>query len=396
MGPLVPDIIGNELNLVIALLLGASFGFVLEQAGFSSTKKLANLFYGRDFVVLKVFFTAAITAMAGIVILSHFGLLNIELIYVNPTYLYSSIVGGVIMGIGFIIGGFCPGTSVCAAAIGKIDAAVFLVGIFLGVFIFAEGYPLFEGLYNGSYLGNLLVYETLGISKGLFAFLLVLIAIIAFVIVTIVEKRVKGEPLGRIKKRYLSSFSIALFVGILLIFLPDSKTAALNYVNSDAWKNQTENVIKMSPEEVAYHLTEKSENLLLIDVRSSVDYKKNHIPSAINIPLDSLANFEWREVLSKDERKNIFYASDMDQATKAGILSSLLGDQSDVYVVDGGIETFNKNIMFTEKNLPKPNGRDTKLINYRLQLRERLLELRKAEAGKIIVVKKKRKVQGGC
>ncbi len=396
MGPLVPDIIGTEINLVIALLLGAAFGFVLEQAGFSSTLKLANLFYGRDFVVLKVFFTAAITAMAGIVILSHFGLLNFDLIYINPTYLYSSIVGGVIMGIGFIIGGFCPGTSVCAAAIGKIDAMLFLVGIFLGVFIFAEGYPIFEDLYNGNYQGNLLIYETLGMSKGLFAFMLIFLALTAFLLVTFIEKKIKGEPLGRIKKRYVTSFSFALIVGMFLIFMPDSKTVALNYINSDSWDDQTENVIKMSTEEVAYHLTEKSEKLFLIDVRSSKEYKVDHIPSAVNIPFDSLANFEWREELSKRDRKNIFYSSNMGQAIKAGVLSSMLGDQSSVYVIEGGIDTFNKTVMFTENSLPKPVGREAKLIKYRLQLRERLLEIRKEEAGKPIVVKKKRKIQGGC
>ena len=56
MGPLVPDIIGNELNLVVALLIGIAFGFILEQAGFSTSKKLVGLFYGYDFTVLRVFF----------------------------------------------------------------------------------------------------------------------------------------------------------------------------------------------------------------------------------------------------------------------------------------------------------------------------------------------------
>ena len=56
MGPLVPDIIGNELNLVAALFIGIAFGFILEQAGFSTSKKLVGLFYGYDFTVLRVFF----------------------------------------------------------------------------------------------------------------------------------------------------------------------------------------------------------------------------------------------------------------------------------------------------------------------------------------------------
>ena len=73
MGPFVPDIISDELNLVVALLLGIAFGAVLEQAGFSSSRKLAGVFYGYDFTVLRVFFTAGVTAMLGVILLA-FGL----------------------------------------------------------------------------------------------------------------------------------------------------------------------------------------------------------------------------------------------------------------------------------------------------------------------------------
>ncbi|MCK5206688.1 MAG: sulfurtransferase, partial [Cyclobacteriaceae bacterium] len=100
MGPLVPSIISDEFDLIIAIILGFGFGFILEQAGFSSSKKLVGLFYGYNFVVLKVFFTAGITAMIGVLAFSHFGLLDISLIYVNPTFLKSAIVGGLVMGVG--------------------------------------------------------------------------------------------------------------------------------------------------------------------------------------------------------------------------------------------------------------------------------------------------------
>src|SRR5512147_1403243 len=109
MGPLVPEIIGNELNYVVALFVGIAFGFVLEQAGFSSSKKLAGVFYGYDFTVLRVFFTAGVTAMSGVIILGYLGWLDTNFIYINPTYLQAAILGGVIMGFGFIIGGYCPG-----------------------------------------------------------------------------------------------------------------------------------------------------------------------------------------------------------------------------------------------------------------------------------------------
>ena len=182
MGPLiVQEVIAPNWNFFIAFIIGIGFGFVLEQAGFSSSRKLAGIFYGYDAVVLKVFFTAAITGMLGLLYFSLFGWIDLNLVYVNPTYLWSAIIGGIIMGAGFIMGGFCPGTSVCAAAIGKIDAMVFIAGIFGGVFIFAEGYPLWEKLYLSSFLGSPRLSDTLGISSGTLVFLVILAAVAMFV-----------------------------------------------------------------------------------------------------------------------------------------------------------------------------------------------------------------------
>lgn len=177
MAPLVVNgIISQHTNLFLAFLIGMGFGFVLESSGFSSSRKLAGVFYGYDTVVLKVFFTAAITGMLGLLFLSLFNWIDLDLVYINPTYLYSTIVGGIIMGAGFIMGGFCPGTSFCAASIGKIDALFFIGGLFLGVFIFAEGYPLLEGFYNAKYMGIPTLSQVLGLKDGIVVLGIIIVA----------------------------------------------------------------------------------------------------------------------------------------------------------------------------------------------------------------------------
>lgn len=192
MGPLIPlDFIDPSWNNVFALIIGIGFGFILESSGFSSSRKLAGVFYGYDFTVLKVFFTAAITAALGIYYFHYLGWLDLSMIYINPAYIAPAIVGGVIMGLGFIMGGYCPGTSYCGAAIGKIDAIVFSLAMMVGIFFFSELYPLFENFYNSTYLGNITVYETLGIPMSLFMILLILIALAAFYITSLIQKRVK-------------------------------------------------------------------------------------------------------------------------------------------------------------------------------------------------------------
>jgi uncharacterized protein len=194
MGPLsVNGIISENTNLFLAFLIGIGFGFVLEQSGFSSSRKLAGVFYGYDTVVLKVFFTAAITAMLGLLFFSLFGWVDLSLVYINPTYLPSAILGGVIMGVGFIMGGYCPGTSFCGASIGKIDALVFIGGLFLGVFIFGIGYKWWAGLYMAKFLGSPKVSEVLGLSDGFFGLLLIVAALAMFWVAEWAEKKFPRE-----------------------------------------------------------------------------------------------------------------------------------------------------------------------------------------------------------
>lgn len=190
MGPIsIINELPEWLNLSIAFLIGIGFGFALEQAGFSSSRKLAGMFYGYDTTVLKVFFTAAIVALAGSQLLSYFGLLNLNMVYVNPYYMNSAIIGSVIMGAGFIMGGFCPGTGISALSIGKLDALAFLIGGLVGAFIFAESYPRIQSLASANYLGPVRVEEWLGVSPGVFTFLLIILAIALFWLAEFAEKK---------------------------------------------------------------------------------------------------------------------------------------------------------------------------------------------------------------
>lgn len=188
MGPLsVNDIISGDTNFLLAFFIGIGFGFVLEQAGFSSSRRLAGVFYGYDMTVLKVFFTGGITAMLGMLFFGLFGWLDLSMVYVNPTFLTSAIFGGVIMGAGFILGGYCPGTSFCGAAIGKVDAMLFIGGLFIGVYIWGFGFDLWKELYVAGNMGSPKIGEWLGISDGVMALVIVIIAIGAFFMAEWVE-----------------------------------------------------------------------------------------------------------------------------------------------------------------------------------------------------------------
>ncbi len=192
MGPLIPNgIISSDWDFVIAILLGIAFGFILEASGFSSSRNITGVFYGYNFVVLRVFFTALIVAMVGLMYFDYFGWLDLSKIFILPTYVAPMIVGGVIMGLGFIMGGFCPGTSFAAIAIGKLDALVFTIGLYLGIYAFSIGYPLIEGFYNSGSIGNVTLTDVTGIPAKWFAIAFTVIALAAFWGTMLIEKRVR-------------------------------------------------------------------------------------------------------------------------------------------------------------------------------------------------------------
>ncbi len=192
MGPLFPlGTIGEELNMLIGFIIGIGFGFLLEAAGFTNTRKLAGVFYGYDFVVLKVFFAAAITAAIGLFLMNHYGLIDINAVFYPKTFWIPTLIGGFIMAFGFLIGGFCPGTSICAAVTGKIDAMIFVLGAIIGIFGYAFTYEsLWEDLRNSGKMGRVNIAEWMGISDGLFILLLTIVAAVAFFAVTLIQKKV--------------------------------------------------------------------------------------------------------------------------------------------------------------------------------------------------------------
>lgn len=184
---------GDPISLVVAFLIGIGFGFFLERAGFGSAKKLTAQFYLTDMAVFKVMFTAIVTAMLGLFYLAWMGVVDLSLVYVSPTYLLPQAAGGLLLGIGFVIGGYCPGTSCVSAATGRLDAFAFIGGIFAGILIFGELFPWMEEFYSSTPMGSITLPGILGLSHGLTVFLVALMAIGGFAGATWVEKRYAAQ-----------------------------------------------------------------------------------------------------------------------------------------------------------------------------------------------------------
>lgn len=179
---------GDEVSLIIAFVLGVGFGFFLERAGFGSAKKLVAQFYLRDLAVFKVMFSAIVTAMLGVTYLAWIGYLDLSLVYLVPTFWTAQLVGGLILGAGFVIGGYCPGTSIASTATGRVDGLVYVAGFAVGTLGYALAWPVVEGLYTAGAIGPTTLPAALGVGRGLIVFGVVVIAVAGFAGATWIER----------------------------------------------------------------------------------------------------------------------------------------------------------------------------------------------------------------
>lgn len=181
MAPLELNVLLGELGTWLAYLaIGFGFGFILESSGLGNARKLAGQFYFSDFTVLKVMFTAIVVCMILVFWATALGWLDFARVWVNPTYWWPGIVGGLIMGVGFILGGYCPGTSLVSMATLKVDGLMFVIGVALGVFGFGETVDLFNTFWHSGDAGRLTLAEWFDVPVGVVVFGVTCMAVVMF------------------------------------------------------------------------------------------------------------------------------------------------------------------------------------------------------------------------
>jgi rhodanese-related sulfurtransferase len=292
-GPLYPlAVFGDEAGFVVIFLIGLAFGFFLERAGFGSARKLAGIFYFRDFAVLRVMFTAIVVPMLGLLYMSSLGWLEMEAVNVPPTFLGGQIVGGLLLGFGFVIGGYCPGTSVVAAASGKWDGLVFMLGLIFGTGVFGLGFDWIEGLYRWGSLGTVTLSEWSGISAGTLGFLIVLIALGAFAATEYADRKKAGaaDAGGKFMSLQVSwqrgGAALAVVLGFALM---TAHSIAGQGVDVSKLAASGDDLIE--PAELAAAVAQ-NKPVTMIDLREPASFAQYHIPGASNLAFEQLAKAE--------------------------------------------------------------------------------------------------------
>jgi uncharacterized protein len=154
-------ITSNE-NLFFGLLIGIGFGFILEKSGFARASHIAPTFYFRSLRVPQMMISAIVTSATWLIIAVYFGWVDFAQVFIPTTYVWPYLLGGVIFGAGMIMSGWCPGTAVVGVAAGRVDAAVFLLGVIAGMYVYFVNFHSFMDFANGSNLGKYTIDKLVG------------------------------------------------------------------------------------------------------------------------------------------------------------------------------------------------------------------------------------------
>jgi hypothetical protein len=334
------ELFGHYGTYAVYALIGVFFGAVLETAGFGNSMKLAAQFYFKDLTVFKVMFTAIIVACTLVFLSSAIGLLDYNLLWVPPTYLWPGIVGGLIMGAGFIVGGFCPGTSLVAMATGKIDGLFFVLGVLTGIFLFGETVASFAVFFDSSYMGRFTLPDLFGVGYGVVVVAVVLMALFMFWGAERIEAAVGGPTAQRAPRwaPVAATALVALAVTSLLIGQPDNDDR-WQLIEEDQQALLDERAVQVEPAELLGLIHDARIRPILLDVRDERHYNQFHILGARRLPPDGVV--QWARELMFEPGNTVFVTMSNDESAATAAWKRLKAESlPNVYILEGGVNNW--------------------------------------------------------
>jgi len=343
----------NPWTYVVFGLIGFAFGFTLEMSGFGNSRKLAAQFYFTEMTVLKVMFTAIAVAMVLIFGAVGLGILDFGQVWVNPTYLASGLVGGLIMGVGFIVGGFCPTTSLASASTGKIDGMFFVLGGFLGAFLFGETEKYFTYWNNNAgYYGRVTLDQVFGIPIGVMVLLVILMALFMFWGAEQLERIFGKKDLSKEPKLRVAGaavlLSMAIFVAVIGSPSIEDKYKKVTFNRTENKQQVTytaddmlaKRLVYITPAEVFKAKYNQAMKPIYLDVRSEADFNLYHINGAVNVPMDRLTEV-IPVLLTEPPANTVFILMSNDETIATQAWKILIGSSiQNVYILEGGVNNW--------------------------------------------------------
>lgn len=155
----------------MGFITGALFGFVLFKVGAIRYYRVEGLLLLKDLKIMKFAFIAIATASIIYGLADIFGVAqDLNLIpRIMPYMGIAHLVGGVLFGIGMASAGFCPGTCFARIGSGKFVAIAGVIGIVLGILLYATLKPVLVDIGILGTKEKLTLYGILGLPYGVLA-----------------------------------------------------------------------------------------------------------------------------------------------------------------------------------------------------------------------------------
>ncbi|MGA7990619.1 MAG: YeeE/YedE thiosulfate transporter family protein [Thermoanaerobaculia bacterium] len=338
------DVFGTYTGYLVGTLFGVAFGFVLERAGFGRARNLAAQFYLTDLRVLKVMFSAIVTALAGMTLLAGIGVLDLSLITVPETFLWPQLVGGLLLGAGFIVSGYCPGTGAVAAASGNLDGFVAILGIMAGSLGFGLVYTPLETFYKSGAMGAVRIDQLLGIPAAVATAAVVAMAVGAFLggekLEAIFAPRqgelVPASP-ARVKARVFGGFAAVSALALIALALPSRHTAAAE-----------KSFDQIGAVELAKQLVASPQSWWVVDLRPEATADKGRLPGAIVVGPEEKGAAAAAKLAAT--RKLVVYG----QGDLAAPPDGVKGFAGQIFVLKGGYDAWKADVLTAQKPPESP------------------------------------------
>jgi hypothetical protein len=184
------------MTILLAISLGLLFGFVLQRVGAANPQNIINMLRLTDLHLMKAILLAIGLSSLLLFLGMSLGVIDAGHLSIKASYI-GVVIGGAILGVGFAVAGYCPGTGLAALGDGRKDALAFVIGGLVGAGLFMLAYPWFnENNWLADIFGGKVTLAQTGQAEALLSASGVLvasvIALVLMLIARLLPSRIRG------------------------------------------------------------------------------------------------------------------------------------------------------------------------------------------------------------
>ncbi len=193
---------------------------------------------------------------------------------------------------------------------------------------------------------------------------------------------------------------VLLILGMILAFLPLSQNRPLSAEPHKLLEKVVKDTSFYSVDQVAKALVNEDSTIILIDLRTPVEYREKCIPGSLNIPYGQLVNSDPQNYFTNSSMMYIFYSDDDLAANYAYVFARGFG-YDNVSVMKGGLDAWDNIIMNSSFSGSRITARQNAVFEVRFKARRLFTEMNNLPDSlrkKYLLLRKveKKKLDGGC